>query len=134
MRLLSCNCRGLRNPQTVRELLIKEKGPSIMFLSETRLDSKSVEFLRVKIKFKYAFCVPRIVFGGGLALFWNDDVDVRMATYSKNHIDSNVVMKESRKKFRIIGFYGNPETQKEGFLGVIKTSLSLESFTMDMLW
>ncbi len=47
-------------------------------------------------------------------MFWNgnENVDVRMATYSKNHIDSNVVVKESGKEFRITGFYGNPETHK----------------------
>ena len=47
MRLLCWNCRGLGNPYTVRELLLlnKEQVPSVLFLSETRLDSVGVEFL-----------------------------------------------------------------------------------------
>jgi exonuclease III len=59
MRLLSWNCRGLGNPCTVRELLLllKEKDPSVLFLSETRLDSIGVENLRVTLKFAGAFCV-----------------------------------------------------------------------------
>uniref|UniRef100_A0A2N9F0P5 Reverse transcriptase domain-containing protein n=1 Tax=Fagus sylvatica TaxID=28930 RepID=A0A2N9F0P5_FAGSY len=100
--------------KAVRELLllIKEKGPSILFLSETRLDSRRVEFLRVLIKYKYAFCVSRLRTGGGLALFWNDEVELRVNTYSKNHIDSNVVVTDSGKEFRFTGFYGNPETHR----------------------
>jgi hypothetical protein len=63
MRLLSWNCRGLGNPCTILELLllIKEQGPSVLFLSETRLDRLGVEWLRVKLKFRGAFCVPRCV-------------------------------------------------------------------------
>ena len=37
MSLLSVNCRGLGNPQTVRELhdLVKHKAPGVVFLIET---------------------------------------------------------------------------------------------------
>jgi hypothetical protein len=47
MRLLCWNYRGLGNPCTVRELLLlnKEQVSSVLFLSETRLDSVGVEFL-----------------------------------------------------------------------------------------
>ncbi len=114
MRLLSWNCRGLGNPQTVRELslLLKERDPSILFLSETRLDSVGVELLRVSTKFNYAFCVPRLRTGGGLAMLWSDKVDLRLNSFSKNHIDASVVIKDSGKEFRVTGFYGNPETHK----------------------
>jgi exonuclease III len=114
MRLLSWNCRGLGDPQTVRELslLLKERDPSILFLSETRLDSVGVELLRVSTKFNYAFCVPRLRTGGGLAMLWSDKVDLRLNSFSKNHIDASVVIKDSGKEFRVTGFYGNPETHK----------------------
>jgi exonuclease III len=114
MRLLSWNCQGLGNPCTVRELLllIKEKDPSILFLSETRLDKFGVENLRVTTKFANAFCVSRVRTGGGLALLWNSKVDLCLNTYSKNHIDAAVVDKEVGKSFRVTGFYGNPETHR----------------------
>jgi hypothetical protein len=42
MNLLSLNCRGLRNPQTVLELhdLVKQEEPGILFLTEKRLELK----------------------------------------------------------------------------------------------
>ena len=114
MRLLSWNCRGLGNPCTVLELLllIKEQGPLVLFLSETRLDSLSVEWLRVKLKFGGAFCVPRVRTGGGLAMLWTDKAKVGVNTYSKNHIDASVLDTVTQKEFRVTGFYGNAETHR----------------------
>ncbi len=114
MRLLCWNCRGLGNPCTVRELIIlnKEQGPSVLFLSETRLDSVGIEFLRVKLKMVGAFCVQRYHTGGGLAMLWFDQVDVVVSTYSRNHIDARVVKKSSGTGFHVTGFSGNPETHK----------------------
>jgi hypothetical protein len=112
MRLLNWNCRGLGNPCTVLELLllIKEQDPFILFLSETILDSVGVEWLRVKIKFLGAFYVPHMGNGGGLAMLWNDKVNVELNTFSKNHIDVSVTDKVGGKNFRVTGFYGNAET------------------------
>ena len=53
MSLLSLNCRGLGNPQTVRELhaLVKQEGPALVFLLETRLEVKNLDPLRIKLGF-----------------------------------------------------------------------------------
>ena len=114
MRLLSWNCQGLRNPCTVRELLllIKEQEPSVLFLSETRLDSIGVERLRVTTKFDSAFCVPRKDTRGGLAVLWRAKMDVKLNTSSRNHIDVDVVNMHTGKGFCLTGFYGNVETYK----------------------
>ena len=87
MSLLSWNCRGIRNHCTVRELLflIKEKDPSVLFLSETRLDNIGVENLRVTLKFVGAFCVFHMYTGGGLAMLWTNRMDLKLNTYSRNH-------------------------------------------------
>jgi exonuclease III len=114
MRLLSWNCQELGNPCTVRELLllIKEQEPSVLFLSETRLDSIGVERLRVTTKFDSAFCVPRKDTGGGLAVLWRAKMDVKLNTSSRNHIDVDVVNMHTCKGFCLTGFYGNVETYK----------------------
>jgi hypothetical protein len=41
MNLLSWNCQGLGNPKAVRAFhsLVKLKGPKVLFLMETKLDS-----------------------------------------------------------------------------------------------
>jgi hypothetical protein len=114
MRLLSWNCRGLGNPCTVRELLllVKEQVPSVLFLSETRLDCIGVEILRVKLKMGSAFCVPRVHTGGGLAMIWTTSVEVQINSFSQNHIDAEFMDKAVGRGFRITGFYGNLETHR----------------------
>ena len=64
------------------------------------------------IKFDGAFCVPRRGTGGGLAVLWLAKLDVKLTTYSRNHIDAKIVDKEKGKGFRLTGFYGNLETHK----------------------
>lgn len=50
MSLLNLNCRGLGNPSAVdnHRDLIRREGPSVVFLSETKLSSS--EFNRVREK------------------------------------------------------------------------------------
>ena len=47
------NCRGLGNPRTGRELmeLVREKDPSVVFLSETLIDDARLEFIQSSINF-----------------------------------------------------------------------------------
>ena len=52
MSLLVWNCRGLRNPRTVKELgdYIRAKDPTVVFLTETWADSARLDqVLRILI-------------------------------------------------------------------------------------
>ena len=71
MSCLVWNCRGLGNPQTVHELtiMVKQKDPLALFLSETKLDEKRLEVLRCYWGFAGKFVVPCRGQSGGLALF-----------------------------------------------------------------
>jgi hypothetical protein len=108
---LSLNCRGLGNPQTVNELheLVRKKGPNIVFLMETRLEVRSLEWLRLRLRMKGCMGVDRHGLGGGLALLWDSSVDVHIQHYSDHHISANVVQADGIQ-WRITGFYGHPET------------------------
>jgi hypothetical protein len=66
--------------------------PSVLFLSETRQNKKVIEHVCVRLGFSR--CWPVVVDGkgGGLALFWNDDVKVDLMNYGQHHI--NVKIKE----------------------------------------
>jgi hypothetical protein len=111
MRILSLNCRGLGNQVTVNELhgLVKLEVPKIVFLMETRLLVRKLEFLRIKFGMRGCFGVDRKRFGGGLALFWDDSVTVHVQSYSLFHIDVSVFQDEG-VPWRFTGFYGHPET------------------------
>ena len=55
------------------------------------------------------FVVPCVNWGGGLALFWKNSIDVIVETFSKNHIDS-IINKGKEDAWRFTGFYGEPIT------------------------
>ena len=78
MNILSWNCWGLGNPTTVLSLqnLVKVQGPKVLFLMETKLDGKKMEVLRVELHFKFCFTVLSQGSSGGLALLWNDPMEL----------------------------------------------------------
>ena len=45
---------------------------------------------------------------GGLALFWSQEVQVAVHSYSKGHIDVFVQMEGSKEGWYLTGFYRNP--------------------------
>jgi exonuclease III len=62
MSFLSWNCRGLGNPWVVRDLhqMVKEKRPNLVFLMETKLHNKNLDFLRIRLKFNHMFMVDSV--------------------------------------------------------------------------
>ena len=55
MNLLSWNCRGLRNPQTINALkkVVKNEEPKIVFLMETKSNKDWMVMVRNKCEFKH---------------------------------------------------------------------------------
>jgi hypothetical protein len=113
MKLLSLNCRGLGNPETVQELhdLVKQEAPQVVFLMETQLEVGSMEWIRVKLGFAGSLAVNRVRFGGGLALMWDMAISVSVQSYSNWHIDAKMKSEEG-VSWRFTGFYGHPEKSK----------------------
>ena len=93
MNIISWNCRGLGNLRAVLALhnLVKTQGPKILFLMETKLDVRRMELVRITLHFQHCFTVPSLGRSGGLALLWNDEVDLTIQNYSINHIDAHVL-------------------------------------------
>ena len=89
-------------------MLVRKEDPDMVFLMETRLEVRSLEFLRVCLGMYGCFGVNRNGFGGGLALIWKSFVAVHIQSFSNHHIDADVVMIDGLK-WRITGFYGHPE-------------------------
>ena len=109
MSCLLWNCRGLGNPQTVHELtiMVKQKDPLVLFLSETKLDEKRMEILWCYWGFARKVIVSSRGQSGGLALLWSKEISVSISSYSHYHIDA--VMNEGVDgAWRFTGFYGSP--------------------------
>ena len=119
MKIISWNCRGLRNPWAVRALnkLIQQKAPNLVFLMETR--KKTAEIMRLRYKGGLSNVVGVDCEGegrqrsGGLACLWNDFVAVDILSMSINHIDMQIRGKEGGQLWRATGFYGHHEAMNK---------------------
>ncbi|CAM8897072.1 unnamed protein product [Rhodiola kirilowii] len=113
MRALAWNCRGLGQPRTIRELadMVGNFRPMVIGLQETKMDGRYLEAVRRRLGFGCGFTVDRKGLAGGLALWWKEDVDLHIISYSSFHIDSYVV-DEKDFRFRVTLFYGDPVAHK----------------------
>jgi hypothetical protein len=113
MSCLSWNCRGLGNPGTVQELanIVRVKAPSAVFLMETWSNEEYLEKVRCYLHFNSKLVVQSSNKGGGLVLFWNDDLNVSIKSYSHSHIDA-IIKEGTEEAWRFTGVYGAPETHK----------------------
>ena len=91
--------------------MVPTKDPSVVFLVETWVDEARLKDVKRKIQFENMFVSLRNNRGGGLVLFWRESVDVSVEGFDKNHIDT-IINKNKDNKWRFIGFYGEPDTQK----------------------
>lgn len=114
MSIISWNCRGLGNPRAIRALsyLLREKDPMLVFLIETKKQSKNMDWIICKISFDNGFYVDSKQASGGLALFWNNNIKVRIESYSSRHIDSIISNTTVDTPWRFTGLYGNPITSQ----------------------
>jgi exonuclease III len=114
MILLSWNIRGLGNLRIVSSFhqLVKEKKPSLVFLMETCCSKKHVESLRVQLGYVGVFVVDPVGRSGGLALFWKDSLKVEIFNYSRHHINAIVQEGEDDFRWKLTGFYGQPDTAR----------------------
>ena len=110
MILVSWNCRGLGNPQAVcaLHLMVKMKGPQVLFLMETKLDAVRMEMIRIHLGFGNNFTMPSLGSSGGLAFIWNEEAMVSVWNYSQYHIDADIGM-ITTKNWLFTGFYGHPD-------------------------
>uniref|UniRef100_A0A803QIL1 Reverse transcriptase domain-containing protein n=1 Tax=Cannabis sativa TaxID=3483 RepID=A0A803QIL1_CANSA len=86
----------------------KDYHPGMIFLSETRLTSARMEFVRIQLGFDGCFTVDAKGKSGGLALLWSKDYMVQIKSYKGSHIDA-LVENNLGFTWRFTGFYGSPD-------------------------
>lgn len=116
--ILSSNCRGLGSipaSSALRRIVINEH-PQLLFLQETKLCQGEMDRVRRKLKYQFVVAVDCGGEGrgrrGGLALLWNQEWEVSIKSFSLNHIDAMIQMKEG-VEWRYTGFYGHPEEENK---------------------
>lgn len=83
----------------------------MVFLTETRSDSRYIDFVKSSIGFANGIGVGSRGRGGGIALLWNACTEVKILSYSKFHIDSYVG--DSLNFWRLTGMYGRPKVENK---------------------
>lgn len=80
------------NPRTFPTLedILHLHKPQLFFLCETKLMSKHVKEVRRRVMLDNYFAVHRIGESGGLALMSSSDIDVKITSCSRLHIDMQV--------------------------------------------
>ena len=113
MSCLVWNCKGFGNHLEVQELVkvVQAKAPSVVFLAETLADEARLDYVKDHIQFDKKFFVQRVNNGGGLVLYWKNNVEIDIESSSVNHIDVTV-NKNSGEPWCFTGFYSEPETHK----------------------
>ncbi|XP_074309541.1 uncharacterized protein LOC141644025 [Silene latifolia] len=106
MNLLSLNCLGLGNPDTVNALrtLVRREAPAMNFLCETKLCGRDMRRVRERLGEYNGIEVDRVGRSGGLTFLWKKEVDCNFVSTSVHHVDCHI--REREKEWRITGFYG----------------------------
>lgn len=87
----------------------------IIFLYETMFKKKLAENLKYKLGFKTSFVVDSGRSNGnsrGLAILWDEDIDLRIITSLQNHNCGDIWEDDSRA-WRFVGLHGWPKRQNK---------------------
>lgn len=82
----ACGLGGQRAFQNLQRLISKST-PDLIFVSEPRVSKLVASNWRYLLNFSNCFCVDANSQSGNLLLFWNDNIDVSILSYSSGHVD-----------------------------------------------
>lgn len=107
------NCRGVGNSRTICDLtaLVQYCNLKLVFLSETRQSEERVKKLRWRLGLKGCLAVSSNGLSGGIALFWEENLDVKLITIDNRLIDVSVQETPSSPIWRCTFVYGEPRVE-----------------------
>ncbi|KAI4344988.1 hypothetical protein L6164_012158 [Bauhinia variegata] len=126
MKIIFWNCWGLGNPLTVHHFkgICKSHSPDMAFVAKSKNDDKKVQAWLRKYGMTGVITVRPVGRAWGLALTWNETVDISNVVINSFLISCDVLMVESQQSFSLVGVYASTEasTRREQ-LGVLERSL-----------
>ncbi|KAG5531780.1 hypothetical protein RHGRI_026412 [Rhododendron griersonianum] len=110
MLVLTWNCQGIGHTLTSQALgdLVRKNRPSIIFLMETKNNKAKLEAIRRCLKFDSSSYVEPEGLSGGLALWWNKEVEIDVELASKNFFHIIVTDKSVSSCWTATFVYGCP--------------------------
>lgn len=86
--------------------------PQILFLCETKLRSRQIQKECRNLHFENGFGIRRNGMSGGVAHFWDANVQLEIISYSSHHIDT-LVKNGSGKKWKCTRVYGHHDMKQK---------------------
>ena len=129
MNCLVWNCRGAGNPRTVRELdgFVRRYNPKLVFLSETMISESRVKNLRWRLGLKGCLAIDSRGKHGGLALFWDENIQVNLLSINDCYIDVSICDCPNGAPWRATFVYGEPRVEDRHKLWEIMQRLKTRS-------
>jgi hypothetical protein len=81
----------------------------VVFLSETKMNSKAIDRLKWSLGFRHGVAVDSKEKSGDLALLWRDRVEVTVRPWCQYYIDAKI--KWGDTEWRFTGIYGEPRKE-----------------------
>lgn len=91
--------------------LAQAKASTVVFLAKILANEARLDYVKDRIWFDKKFFVQRITKGGGLVMYWKNDIMVDVVSSSLNHIDV-IINKNSEAAWCFTSFYGESETHR----------------------
>ena len=66
---------------------MQAKAPAVVFLAETLANEARLAYVKDQIRFDKKFFAQRVSKGGGLVIYWKNDLLIDVVSSSLNHID-----------------------------------------------
>lgn len=110
MMILTWNCQGIGRTLTIQALgdLVRKNRPSIAFLMESKNNTVKLETIRCNLGFDNSCYVDPHGLSGGLALWWNKEVEVEVEMTSKNFMHVIITDRSNQKMWAATFVYGCP--------------------------
>lgn len=80
----------------------------MVFFMKTKINRRKVKGIQRRCGFFNGIDVDSIGSQGGLCLNWRGDINIRLQSYSKSHIDVKIEDTKEGNKWRFTSFYGSP--------------------------
>jgi hypothetical protein len=90
---------------------VQTHRPSLVFISETRQSADRVKNLRYRLGMNNCYHVPGVGTGsgGGIALYWTEEVSVNVLSCSHRYIDAHIEGGPYDTRWRGTFVYGEPK-------------------------
>lgn len=113
IKTIAWNFQGLGNPSKPENCnslndLLNHENPDILFLSETKQQTKNVEIILRKINIQNYWIVPPVGSAGGLILAWKNNVNLTIIDYCENQINARILDQTTNSYWILSCFYGSP--------------------------